>query len=302
MPIPMPGLEYIPQGPRRDFVRSIHLLYDAAGMPSSRRISRAVYEGQRDLVTVSHESVSDLLRGRQIPGWNLVRSVVVALSAMVAEPSDPVALLRYYQPLWLAARAPEEAPAIPDRLPSPGLVEGFATAIAVGRTDDTPSAVAEPSPRTPQDEACMAIQIALQDMHQISPLLGGESTISPILRSACEEKVIADLLVVGEFLLLPDFKRWTAWDISQTWRPTPKDEAQRLKYWCRAATRYHNRMTRVGKTSGSPSMRPSELDPLSAVADCRVLADSFNFWLLQLNNRYAAYFEISRRNEGTSAT
>jgi len=103
--IAMPGPERLPAGPTRDFVTAVHALYDAAGRPGARVISQGI---RRDLSlreTVSHETISAVLRGASLPGWAKVRSIVIELSRESIAQPDRGATVARFQRLWLAAQA-----------------------------------------------------------------------------------------------------------------------------------------------------------------------------------------------------
>ena len=59
----MPGEDRLPAGPLREFVQALHELYNTAGQPSARTISTAIRQNRELRETVSHETVSSVLRG-----------------------------------------------------------------------------------------------------------------------------------------------------------------------------------------------------------------------------------------------
>ncbi|WP_157437376.1 FxSxx-COOH system tetratricopeptide repeat protein [Actinoplanes subtropicus] len=134
MAIALPGRDRLPPGPNRDFVEAMHLLYDLAGRPAARAISRAIFK-QSMLESVSHETVSAVLRGDKIPTWGKVQSIVTVLAVMAVSEQNLATLLRDTHRLWIRTRpaqrpepavpAPEPAPepeAVPPPLPpAPGL-------------------------------------------------------------------------------------------------------------------------------------------------------------------------------------
>ena len=78
MAIALPGPDRLPPGSRREFFEALHALYDTAGQPGARVISQWIRR-RRDLAeTVSHETVSAVLRGTTIPVWAKVHSIVDA--------------------------------------------------------------------------------------------------------------------------------------------------------------------------------------------------------------------------------
>jgi tetratricopeptide (TPR) repeat protein len=108
--IALPGRDKVPSGPRRDFAEALHDIYDLAGQPASRQISRAIFRSE-SLESVSHETVSALLRGR-ITAWGKVQSVVTVLARMSIRELEPDAVMTRFHHLWLAARHDEEAAAL----------------------------------------------------------------------------------------------------------------------------------------------------------------------------------------------
>jgi hypothetical protein len=113
VPIPLPDRERLPPGPIRDVVQELHHLYDRAGQPPGRKISRAIYR-TRGLESVSHETVSAVLRGDTIPAWEKVRSIVTVLAQLSVQPVSAgqlAQLLEHFHGLWIASRQPATAPA-----------------------------------------------------------------------------------------------------------------------------------------------------------------------------------------------
>jgi tetratricopeptide (TPR) repeat protein len=123
VPIPLPDRGRLPPGAARDFVEALHGLYDRAGQPASRRISRTIYR-KHELASVSHETVSSVLRGDSVPAWDKIHSIVTALGEMSVGGPVPVAqfdeLTRYFHRLWIAARRPVDnvSPSESDDRPS----------------------------------------------------------------------------------------------------------------------------------------------------------------------------------------
>ncbi len=111
----------LPPGPRRDFAEALHDLYDQAGQPAARVITRAIFKRPRaELETVSHETVSSTLRGVVVPAWPKVQAIVTVLTAMsVQELALDVEIARLHR-LWLTARsAPEPVPVTAAAQPPP---------------------------------------------------------------------------------------------------------------------------------------------------------------------------------------
>jgi tetratricopeptide (TPR) repeat protein len=102
--IALPGPDRLPPGPMRDFVLALHVLYDRAGRPGARVISRGIRQDMSLDETVSHETVSSVLRGMSLPAWAKIHSIIVELARESIDDHDLAELMHNYQPLWLAAR------------------------------------------------------------------------------------------------------------------------------------------------------------------------------------------------------
>jgi tetratricopeptide (TPR) repeat protein len=112
-------------------VQAIHELYDAAGRRGVRQISNAIKDRDDLRDTVSHETVSAMLRGESLPRWIKLECVVRQLAAWAVTHPDPDATVRRFHQLWLDA-----ADAQPTR-PSSFLSDAAPPASAV----ETPTAV-----------------------------------------------------------------------------------------------------------------------------------------------------------------
>jgi tetratricopeptide (TPR) repeat protein len=109
----MPSEGDLPPGALRDFVLALHQLYDEAGQPAARGVSKAIDRSPRSLLlqSVSHETVSAALRGKgSPPSWPKVRSIVIVLLAMWETPPDRQQELLRMKALWISARAGTPAP------------------------------------------------------------------------------------------------------------------------------------------------------------------------------------------------
>jgi tetratricopeptide (TPR) repeat protein len=102
--IALPGRDRLPPGPTRDFAEALHKLYDLAGQPASRQVSRAIFKSA-ELEAVSHETVSSMLRGR-IPAWGKVQSVVTVLARLSIREQNLDSLVSDFHDRWLQARRP----------------------------------------------------------------------------------------------------------------------------------------------------------------------------------------------------
>jgi hypothetical protein len=100
----MPGPDLLPPGPLRELVEALHGLYQGAGMPGLRRISKAVNDGDfRDMV--SHEKVSAMLHGKGLPRWSKLEPVVRVLATWHTSALDADAETARFQRLWHAAQS-----------------------------------------------------------------------------------------------------------------------------------------------------------------------------------------------------
>src|SRR6266508_1741740 len=78
----MPWQDQQPGGPHRDLVQALHELYRAAGRPSMRSVSTEIRKRDDLPDTVSHETVSAMLKGQVVPrSWVKVASLVLHLAS-----------------------------------------------------------------------------------------------------------------------------------------------------------------------------------------------------------------------------
>ena len=122
MAIPLPGLDRLPSGARREFVEALHRVYDTAGQPSARLVSRRIFRRGNEIESVSHETVSSTLRGTALPSWGKVHAVVTVLVTMTIPQPDLDQTLQELRTLWIAARRPpDEEPvgAVPEQAVEP---------------------------------------------------------------------------------------------------------------------------------------------------------------------------------------
>jgi tetratricopeptide (TPR) repeat protein len=106
--VAMPNPEQLPHGPLRRLVQAIHDLYGAAGRPGVRQISNAIKNRDDLRDTVSHETVSAMLRGEGLPRWIKLECVIRQLATWAVTHPDPDASVRAFHQLWLEA---DDAPA-----------------------------------------------------------------------------------------------------------------------------------------------------------------------------------------------
>ena len=96
------SMSALPPGPMLDLVTALHELYRAAGMLSTRAISDTIKDRDDLPDTVSHETVSMMLRGTRLVGWTKVECVVRLLAERSVNPVfEPSACVRRFHDLWL---------------------------------------------------------------------------------------------------------------------------------------------------------------------------------------------------------
>jgi tetratricopeptide (TPR) repeat protein len=112
VPIALPGPDAVPAGPHRDLVVKLHELYGQAGKPATRIISKRINEDRSgQLETVSHETVNSVLRGKSVPSWAKLRSVLMVLGRMSEQPVDEQLQLVEFNTLWVRVGAQSATPA-----------------------------------------------------------------------------------------------------------------------------------------------------------------------------------------------
>ncbi|HEV2779001.1 MAG TPA: FxSxx-COOH system tetratricopeptide repeat protein [Actinophytocola sp.] len=127
----VPRPDGLPPGPLRDLVHALHDLYRDAGMPSMRTISNAIRRRNDLPDTVSHETVSQMLRGESVPGWAKFECVVRHLAGVaVHRPNVSGEVTRFHQ-LWLATVANAATTTAPAPAPATTVPSGaVATTVA----------------------------------------------------------------------------------------------------------------------------------------------------------------------------
>jgi tetratricopeptide (TPR) repeat protein len=111
-----PRPDSLADGPLRELVLALHELHRAAGKPGVRLISAAIRDRDDLRDTVSHETISAMLRGGGLPKWVKVECVVRQLAAWSVTGIDADREVRRFHQLWLAADdEPGGAPATPPR-------------------------------------------------------------------------------------------------------------------------------------------------------------------------------------------
>jgi tetratricopeptide (TPR) repeat protein len=110
----------LPRGPKREFAEALHDLYDLAGQPAARQVSRAVYRRPQELESISHETVSSTLRGDIVPAWPKVQAMVTIFTEMSVRDHDVDAEINRMHQLWLTARRSAATDPVPaDDAPAP---------------------------------------------------------------------------------------------------------------------------------------------------------------------------------------
>ncbi|MCU7724972.1 FxSxx-COOH system tetratricopeptide repeat protein [Actinoplanes sp. KI2] len=105
MAIALPGTDRVPEGHKRELLVRLHRLYDQAGRPATRVISKRI-DGE-NLESVSYETVSSLLRGNIVPSWSRLQSIVVVLARMSVLEVDVSQELVAFNELWRRLDSPE---------------------------------------------------------------------------------------------------------------------------------------------------------------------------------------------------
>jgi hypothetical protein len=97
--IELPGEDRLPPGSARDLVVALHELYRGAGRPGLRKIAKAIVFGNFT-DTVSHEAISDMLNGKNVPRWSKLDCVVRQLAEWNAPRLDPSTTAARFLSLW----------------------------------------------------------------------------------------------------------------------------------------------------------------------------------------------------------
>ena len=117
MPIALPGPAEVPAGPRRELVMALYVLYGHAGKPATRIISKHITDEESwELETVSHETINSVLRGKSVPSWAKLRSIITVLCLMSDQEVDIRERLVEFNTLWIRIDSPP-APSEPDAGP-----------------------------------------------------------------------------------------------------------------------------------------------------------------------------------------
>lgn len=153
----MPPKSELADGPHREFVEELRRYYRAAGRPSLREVSRAIY-GRAELkeVTASQETIRRMLRGMTLPtDWDRIYAVFFVFCEMgdidpeaerwdESSYGDTERNSQYLRRLWdLALEAepnplPIPRPASPPQAPPQDLSQGDPWANAGSFSDEPP--------------------------------------------------------------------------------------------------------------------------------------------------------------------
>lgn len=99
----MPGTDVLPDGPRRTLTAEIHRIYTSAGRPSTRQVALAIRDDHNYRDSVSHETVSAILRGVGHPGWSKIECVTRQLCKWSIGERYVTEELRIVHAAWLLA-------------------------------------------------------------------------------------------------------------------------------------------------------------------------------------------------------
>ena len=148
--IELPGLDCLPEGPRRDLVVALHALYRGAGKPATRKIAEEVKNGDYR-GTASYQTVANMLNGESaLRRWENLDAVVRVLACWQTPARNPDTEATRVLKLWNAAHGhadPDEtaqglASAPTATLPASGVVGAPAdTAKPTQRESSEPPAV-----------------------------------------------------------------------------------------------------------------------------------------------------------------
>ncbi len=142
--IEIPGEDRLPSGPVRDLTVALHELYTGAGRPGLRRITEAIMRGDFD-DTISHQTVSDLLNGKNIPGWAKINCLVRYLADKNSPRQDPEKISEKFLQLWKrTAIVSEAAPASETSNTTPAEPKSPSPSMPSGRTSNLTPASGSP--------------------------------------------------------------------------------------------------------------------------------------------------------------
>ncbi|MEJ3748662.1 FxSxx-COOH system tetratricopeptide repeat protein [Actinomycetes bacterium KLBMP 9797] len=191
MAIRLPSLDQLPDGALRAFVVALHELYDQAGQPAARLISKDISGLPRRFETVSHQTISAMLHGATPPAWAKVKSIVVALAVRAELGVDERDLDRRFKALWVEARSaprtrppdPAEPPGIPTQRPAPATVRPPRPSMQSDRLSIRPP-------------GGLRSRIELAPAAPVDPIVGGlpERDVSFTGREALLDRMRAELL------------------------------------------------------------------------------------------------------------
>ena len=107
MAVRMPSELELPRGARRDLTPALHNLYEKAGKPPTRRISQWIMEDTSFPGRLSHEFVSQVLRGAAVPRWPNLEALIRVLETHKVVTSNTSSMNAIHA-LWARADAGAE--------------------------------------------------------------------------------------------------------------------------------------------------------------------------------------------------
>ncbi len=182
MPVAMPKPDRLPAGPLRDLVSALHELYAAAGRPGARQLSTAIRDRDDLRDTVSHETISAMLRGDALPRWIKVECLVRQLAHWAVTHPDPDEEVRRFHHLWLLASdsSADARPAPPRQL----------------RRDFLPPPAADPHAPAADGRHPVAATV-VASVPGRNPHFTGRQPLLDAIRSALTRRTVPPLVVHG---------------------------------------------------------------------------------------------------------
>ncbi|GAA2703738.1 FxSxx-COOH system tetratricopeptide repeat protein [Actinoplanes palleronii] len=160
MAVAMRGRESLPDGPLRRLIQAIHDLYNDAGRPGLRQISTEIRRRNDLRDTVSHETVSAILRGDALPRWRKLECLVRVLVTWAVSQPEADAEVRRFHAMWLEA-------------------DDAAVAVALRRavTDSPPTVVDPVLPRQLPNELTPSVAVLTSNAPARNPTFVGRAEI-----------------------------------------------------------------------------------------------------------------------------
>ncbi|MEY9907436.1 hypothetical protein ABIA35_003666 [Catenulispora sp. MAP12-49] len=107
--IALPDEDTLPAGPRRDLLIALHDLYRRAGRPGVRVLAADIKADDDCPDIVSHEGIAAFLRGKRLPRWNKLASLVRVLAKRAVDQPVPSEVVQDMNRLWQRAAEQTEA-------------------------------------------------------------------------------------------------------------------------------------------------------------------------------------------------